>query len=84
MSRKAGYKLLCWGDLTLPIPNYVKWIAQDSNGEVWGYAYKPKRPALSYWEGNGKHCMLIPDSAFEYGFEMPEPGPWHEQLYRLD
>lgn len=58
-------------DLMSPIPTEVKWIAQDSNGNWWGYTVEPLRNDSGWYENEVGDCLLLGRS---------DPVDWQQSL----
>lgn len=55
------------------IPDWVKWIAQDSDGEWYGYSIKPS-PSDDGWGIHGQMIQLA---------HGPEPKDFTKELYEI-
>ena len=54
-------------DMQYAVPAWVNWIAQDSDGNVWGYSVEPLRNDTGWYENEvGKSVRL----------GHAEPGNW--------
>ena len=59
----------------IEIPDWVNWIAQDSNGVWWGYSVEPLRNDNGWYENEvGKYVRLGKDNS----------EGWKESLSRID
>ena len=55
------------------IPEWVRWIAQDSSGAWWGYSVEPLRNDKGWYENEvGDYISL----------GSTEPGDWENSLQR--
>ena len=44
------------------IPNWVKWIAQDENGNWWGFSVEPLEHSSGWYENEvGEYVLLFKD-----------------------
>lgn len=61
------------------VENWIKWIAMDCDGMIWGYTNKPrtnlKSGGLGQWDGRTGKCMKIK------GSDNPN---WQRSLKELD
>jgi hypothetical protein len=58
-----------------PLPEWVCWVAQDSNGAWWGFEHEPNEGAYSWYENEvGRYCELRR--------EGPNPA-WRQTLERV-
>jgi hypothetical protein len=47
------------GETLLPIPAWVRWIAQDNSGAWWGYSVEPLRHDCGWYENEaGRYVFL--------------------------
>lgn len=54
-------------------PAWVKWVAQDSNGDWWGYSVEPLRNESGWYENEVGRCVRLGHSL---------PGGWEVSLRR--
>ena len=45
--------------LTLPRPDWVNWVAQDSSGTWWGYSAEPERSDAGWYENEVGECVRL-------------------------
>lgn len=44
------------------IPTWVRWIAQDENGNWWGFSVEPLEHSSGWYENEvGKYALLLKD-----------------------
>lgn len=80
---KPDYKLVTWGDYSIPVYEDYKWLAQDGDGEWFVYKKRPMKRSSSSDEGywiSRDHLHDI-EKPLQGRLDPPEPGPWDEQLY---
>ena len=41
------------------IPNWVKWLAQDANGNWWGYEAEPHEHDHGWYENESGRCIQL-------------------------
>ncbi|MCW8962463.1 MAG: hypothetical protein OQL16_01610 [Gammaproteobacteria bacterium] len=59
----------------LDIPEWVRWIAQDSSGAWWGYSVEPLRNDTGWYENEvGRYIKLGVDDASN----------WQQSLIKVD
>lgn len=75
---KPNYKLICWGDLSIPVALKFNWLARDKSGSWWLYVEEPILSKGIWTSCDGCTCRAIPSNL---NVPPPEPGPWYEQLY---
>jgi len=83
-SPKCDHKVIAWLDYSIPVSLKARWMVQDITG-ILAFATKPKYKQCS---ALGKTLWLADHQAdwFDYistrsDINMPEPGPYSEQLY---
>ncbi|MFO7604592.1 MAG: hypothetical protein R6X06_12385 [Gammaproteobacteria bacterium] len=60
---------------TTPLPDWVRWLAQDGDGAWWGYEVEPLERDHGWYENEvGRHIRLHQGA--------PET-QWRTKLYRL-
>ncbi|MDY6980165.1 MAG: hypothetical protein SV201_09800 [Pseudomonadota bacterium] len=57
------------------IPDWVNWIAQDANGNWWGYSAEPHRHDRGWYENEVGDCQLL-------AAEQPNSN-WQDTLQRV-
>jgi len=79
------YKLVCWGDYSIPVPLWARWMAWDEDGQVYIYKDEPTIIKATFspsvdgiWNSDSRLELLFTRLL---GVPPPEPGPWTEQLY---
>lgn len=61
----------------MPRPDWVRWIAQDSSGEWWGYSVEPLRNDSGWYENEVGRCVRLATSAaggWEMSLQAVKPG----------
>lgn len=59
----------------LTLPDWVCWLAQDADGQWWGYEVEPLEHDTGWYENEvGRNTRLIKTEAV---------AEWHEKLHRL-
>ena len=58
-------------DLPFPIPEWVKWVAQDRSGAWWGYSVEPLRHDAGWYENEVGKCVRLGET---------RPGDWTVSL----
>ena len=53
----------------MPLPGWVRWIAQDSSGVWWGYSVEPLRNDNGWYENEAGRCTRLGMSSAE-GWEL--------------
>ena len=64
-------------DIPVAIPEWVRWVAQDKNGEWWGYGARPKKVGV-VWREPPEDLRSI-----HLGHGLPNPN-WKDELYELE
>jgi hypothetical protein len=41
------------------VPSWVSWIAQDSDGSIWGYSVEPLRNDTGWYENEVGECLRL-------------------------
>ena len=63
-----------WLDLKT-LPGWVQWIAQDANGQWWGYEVEPHKYHAGWYENEvGDRLQLEP---------APPNPDWRQSLYQI-
>jgi hypothetical protein len=60
----------------LTIPSWVRWIAQDANGNWWGYSVEPLAHDQGWYENEVGDCVLLRR-------DPPNAG-WQETLQAIE
>jgi hypothetical protein len=69
-------------NVQVKVPHWVKWIAVDRNGEVFGYRNEPvKSKHGQYWVVDEKQSSIscAPQDVFLYAGYRPHR--WRQELY---
>lgn len=75
------YKLVCWGDVALPVPERATHLAWDADGAVYWYFDEPKKYVGDAWVmGHEPYGIACSAKA-----KLPPPlgGPWYNQVYDI-
>lgn len=64
-------KLIVYREEEYQVPNWVKYVATDENGVVWGYEEKPSSWEFSGdWQAKGRYVKIYsPDLDWENSLE---------------
>lgn len=61
-------------DITM-LPIWVKWLAQDANGQWWGYEYEPQEFDKGWYENEAGRYQILTKTP-------PNPA-WRQSLIRI-
>lgn len=56
-------------------PDWVRWLAQDSNGKWWGYSVEPLRNDFGWYENEVGDYVLLGQA---------DPAAWQDSLQRFE
>lgn len=62
------------GVTRVPRPDWVAWVAQDANGQWWGYSVEPLRNDTGWYENEIGRCIHLGRS---------DPAGWEASLRRV-
>ena len=79
---KPNYKLVCWGDFSIPVPVDHNWLSWDEDGACYTSKNKPiVNRGWVVWVNPGTSFVEKMNRFVGMDITPPEPGPWNKQLY---
>ena len=63
--------------LSVTLSPLANWVAQDADGEWWGYHQKPTRLRKFWWPNAPESLRMI------YLGQGKKRDDWHKQLYKI-
>lgn len=61
---------------TFRLPDWINWIAQDANGNWWGYSAEPQQHHQGWYENEVGECQFL-------GADTPNT-LWRDTLQRVN
>lgn len=68
--------VVIWNDKEYKVPSWAKWLAVDSDGEVWVYGGHPVAGSVWWWSDGGGEQNPI--------YRGPKPKDFTKELYKLE
>ncbi len=75
------YKLVVWGDISLPVPIKARWLVWTEQGVPLWYKTEPHWTVYGMWWSKNQHRTAEWGRAASYVCPTPEPGEWKTQKY---